>query len=120
MSALKSPRVRVLLDRDPNSEEYVEIVVQTDNRDLTGYDLARSRMKWPTSKDAPMFWITWLAWHALRRVGQYAGEFDTFNGECVEVAPVDAEGKELDTATGEGMPEAHPFDPASVTAGSSS
>lgn len=58
-----TPNLRVWLaggDGEP-------IDVQTTQADAARFDLARSRMSWPSTKDAPMLWANFLAWAALRR-----------------------------------------------------
>lgn len=43
------------------------VEVQSTHADAVRFDLARPRLNWPTMKEAPMLWATFLAWHALRR-----------------------------------------------------
>jgi hypothetical protein len=93
--ALKSPRVVVALET-PTPGEYLEYTVQTDNRDAVQWDFVRARKAWPQGKDAPLLWMTFLAWNALRRSGApVTDSFDTFANECVAVQPVDEDGNDL-------------------------
>lgn len=89
-----SPRVQITLER-PDSTDYLEVVVQTDNRDMVAFDLARGARKWPAFRDAPILWMTFLAWNAMRRSGHAveAGKFDEFNDRCVVVQSVDQDGQ---------------------------
>lgn len=95
---LVAPRVEVLIDDQPEAGSYTEIVVQTDNRDMTGYDLARSRQKWPTGAEAPSFWTTWLAWSALKRSGAFTEPFERFNEVCVQVRGLNSDGSYISSA----------------------
>lgn len=61
---LKTPIITVVIDRD---DELTEYVVQTDNRDSIAWDMHRNRVNWPAGPDAPMLWMTYLAWSAMRR-----------------------------------------------------
>ena len=60
---LSTPRLRIVLGDDS------ELVVQATNADLVKYDMTRARQKWPAAQDAPFLWLTFVAWHALRRTG---------------------------------------------------
>lgn len=64
---LVAPRVLVIRD----GEEPLE--VQTDNRDLVGYEQTRIRHKWPKFDEAPFKWLTYLSWSAARRTGNMSG-----------------------------------------------
>lgn len=77
--ALKTPVLAVILDQ-PDADP---ITVATDNRDMVRWDLTRGPRKWPTQTEAPMLWLTFLAWAALKRTGQTADEFDVFNDRCL-------------------------------------
>ena len=92
MRKIRSPRVMVLLEQ-PGTDELLEIIVQTDNRDMVRFDRARVQRRWPTFKDASLLWMTFLAWSALKRAGQDGiGEYDEFEGRCVEIIGVDEHG----------------------------
>lgn len=88
---LKAPRVRATLET-PNEGEYLELDVQTDNRDLVMWDVVRTRKGWPVTSDAPMLWITFLAWHALHREhGPVPDKFEDFQRVCVQVESLNAD-----------------------------
>lgn len=88
--ALISPRVNVHL------EDGTEFTVQTDNRDAVQWDVIRARKDWPAGKDAPMLWLTVMAWHALKRTGQTTLNLEQFIASCVQVTSADKEPAEVD------------------------
>lgn len=76
---LKTPIVSVVLEQN---DELVEFTVQTDNRDAVAWDMHRNRVNWPAGTDAPMLWMTYLAWSAMRRDGSTPAAgltFEQFN-----------------------------------------
>jgi len=59
---LLSPRLRVVLGDDS------VLTVQCTNADLVRFDMTKARHKeWPAAADGPIFWLTFIAWAALRR-----------------------------------------------------
>ena len=68
MARMVAPKMAVVLDDD------TEYTIQTDNRDLVRFDITRGRMKWPTMNEAPMLWVTFLAWSCLHREGKLPGQ----------------------------------------------
>lgn len=88
--ALISPRVVVTL------EDGTEQTVQTDNRDAVQWDIIRARKSWPSGKEAPMLWLTTLAWHALKRTGQTDLALEKFIEGCLQVVSADKEPIEVD------------------------
>jgi predicted RNA-binding protein with PUA domain len=95
MARLTSPRVVLLLEK-PGTDELEEITVQTDNRDMVAYDLHRARSQWPKLDEAPILWMTFLGWHAMKRTGVTAEKFEDFNDRCAQVTGVDADGNALE------------------------
>lgn len=89
---LQQPRVRVVME-DASSGEMTECIVQTSNRDAVRYDVVRGRKQWPGMSEAPMLWMTFCAWSAMKRGGDTDLDFDAFNELCLEVAAVDADGE---------------------------
>lgn len=90
---LASPRVKVVMENDAG--EWVEYIVQTDNRDAVRFDVMRARRHWPDAQEGPMLWMTVMAWSALKRSGEIGGawgEPDKFFDACVEIVPVDEHG----------------------------
>jgi hypothetical protein len=61
---LVSPHLAVTLD------DGTVLDVQTANPDLVRYERTAARHKWPPATQAPMTWLTFLAWAALRREAQ--------------------------------------------------
>jgi hypothetical protein len=86
---LSSPVVAVVLEQGP---ELVELEVQTDNRDAIQWDVSRGKRDWPKSTEAPMLWLSFLAWHALRRTGATQLTLDEFLKVAVQVRTVKADG----------------------------
>lgn len=85
---LKTPIVIVVLEQN---DELVEVTVQTDNRDAVAWDMHRNRVNWPAGTDAPMLWMTYLAWSAMRRDGSSpAGglTFEQFNDRTRSISSV--------------------------------
>jgi len=89
----RSPRVQITLEL-PDSDQYAEVTVQTDNRDMVRWDRARAAKKWPDFQQAPALWLTFIAWAAIRRIGDpvHTGDYDSFEGRCVDVMAVDENG----------------------------
>jgi hypothetical protein len=82
---LNSPRVTVTRD----GHEPLE--VQTDNRDLILWEKTRVKHRWPKFDEAPMTWLTFLAWAAARRTGAIESTYrwEQWEAETIEVATVD-------------------------------
>ena len=98
---LASPRIRVTLEQ-PGSEDYLQLDVQTDNRDLVRWDANRGKYRWPTGQEAPMLWLKFLAWAALVRSDQpVPHEFEAFNNLCVAIQAIDRDGNPVHPGTPE-------------------
>ena len=71
--------------------------VTATNADLVAFDLTRAKHSWPSMRDAPFLWQTFVAWHALRRTGRLASDgkpltFDAFRDTAeVEADPDESE-----------------------------
>lgn len=67
---LNTPRVRVI------REGFEPFDVQTDNRDLVRFDMTRPKQRpvWPMPDQAPMLWLTFIAWSASQRQGSIPAE----------------------------------------------
>lgn len=87
---LSAPRVRVVVD-DP-TKGTVEVIVQSDNRDLVRWDVTRARKGWPEFKDSPFLWLTFLAWSVMQREGHTTLKLDQFLDTCVEASAVKKDG----------------------------
>ena len=84
MTKFLTPKLRVQLE-SPGTDELTEYIVQTDNRDMVAFDLTRSRKGWPSMDEANMFWMTFLAHHALSKRGGVA-IFDPIRVRVREIA----------------------------------
>lgn len=92
MTRLAAPRVRVVLDQ-PGGDA-LEVVVQSDNRDLVAWDMTRGRKGWPEMKDAPFLWSTFVAWSVMRREGHTDLSVDAFFERCLEAQVIKADDAE--------------------------
>lgn len=69
-----------------------QITVEVRNPDRVRWDMAATRNGWPTFDKAPFLGMTYLAWAALKREGQYQGTWDEFkDSDCVDVESHDVE-----------------------------
>jgi hypothetical protein len=90
---LASPKLAVQLADGSRLE------VQTANPDLIRYERTAARHKWPVMTEAPVSWLTFLAWAALRREGQLPAEvtWERFSDElCLAVERSDDDDSETD------------------------
>jgi hypothetical protein len=99
---LSSPLVNVIRDG------HEDLTLQTTNADMIAWDLTRPKQRppWPKFDEAPILWMTFLAFCAARRTGAIdAGyKWDTWRAEVLEVAPVQDDDAE-EAGTGEPFPE---------------
>jgi hypothetical protein len=82
---LTSPLVSVI------REGHETLEVQTDNRDLILWEKTRVKHRWPKFDEAPMTWLTFLAWAAARRTGAIAPDYrwEQWEAETLSVGTVD-------------------------------
>lgn len=104
-----SPRVVVVID---HAGQLVEYTTQTDNRDAVRWDMTRPRNNWPTAEVAPILWLTFIAWSALNRAGDFTGKFEDFNEVALSVSAVDVGGQPLEVAELEDGATVGPTQPA--------
>ena len=97
---ITAPRVVVVVDQ---GEQLVEFTTQTDNRDAVRWDMTRGRKNWPAGHEAPVLWLTFIAWSALSRAGDFEGDFAKFNDVALSVTAVDREGAPLGSLDPEAM-----------------
>lgn len=64
---LTSPLVRVILQSDLDGDEVGSRTLQTTNPDMILWERTRVKHKWPAFDEAPIMWLTFLAWAAARR-----------------------------------------------------
>ena len=91
---LSVPRVRVVLGDDSVHE------VQCINADMVRFDLTRATQKWPGPETAPMLWLTFLTWAALRRTHTIAEsvkweDFRDTTQEVVNLTDDDEQGADV-------------------------
>lgn len=78
------PAVLVYLESDPDAP-LGGGPIQTDNRDAVRWDRARGQKGWPAGSDAPLLWLTFLAWAAAKRQGLFAGSYEDFEAQAIDV-----------------------------------
>lgn len=63
--------------------------VQVLNVDLVRYDRTAAKHGWPKGLDAPMLWVTFLAWSAMKREGLIDKDmtWETFEQRALQVQP---------------------------------
>jgi hypothetical protein len=80
---LSNPRVAVIMVDGSEWE------AQTLNIDLVKWERTAAKHKWPDFREAPLTWMTFLAWSAGQRGGQIASTvtWEQFSGElCAQVS----------------------------------
>jgi hypothetical protein len=96
MVKLSMPVVKVVMEEKVNGvDELVEYTIQSDNRDMCQWDVVRGRKGWPSMSEAPVLYMTFLAWHAMYRTGATKLMYEEFAKITVQVLPVDKSGEEL-------------------------
>ena len=90
MARMVSPRLLVTLD-DGN-----EYDIQTDNRDMVRFDLLKGRKQWPSMQEAPMLWVTVLAWSCLARENKLAEDVEKGIDKIIAVEALDEDGNVVD------------------------
>ena len=90
MARMVSPRLLVTLD-DGN-----EYDIQTDNRDMVRFDLLKGRKQWPSMQEAPMLWVTVLAWSCLARESKLPEDVEKGIDRILAVEALDEDGNVVD------------------------
>lgn len=107
MARLVTPRLAVTVLE--NGSDEVEYTVQTDNRDAVRFDMIRARKGYPAMDEAPILWMSVLAWSALNREGKVGNDVERAIGEdFLSVVPLDADGNEVIGDVGAQSPTADP------------
>jgi hypothetical protein len=102
---LTLPRVRVLRDgHDP-------LELQVLNPDLLRWDVTRGKHRWPTMKEGPNLWLTFLSWSAAHRTGATGDTWEVFRDSCLEVSTIEDDDEDDDDDE-EGVADPFPEDPA--------
>ena len=91
MTKILAPKVRVSM-----ADTGLEYDVQTDNRDMIRWERAAAKWGWPAMSDAPILWMTHLAYTALSRDGiAPAGQsFEAFADRVTAIELLDGKGDE--------------------------
>ena len=65
------------------------ITVKPRQADLLLFERTAARHKWPDMAAAPFTFLSFCAWAALHRTGQYTKTWEEFAAEVAEVVPVE-------------------------------
>lgn len=89
---LATPRIKVT---PPEGDPFT---VQVINQDMVAYDVTSYRHKWPPMDKAPFLWLTFLSWHAARRLGVIDGSqgYEDFRDTVLTVEAENPEGDAVD------------------------
>jgi hypothetical protein len=95
-----TPTIRVWMDDGAYHES------QVLNADLVAWDRTRAKHRWPMPADAPMLWLTFLAWHNLTKTRHLmpAMTLAEFEEHCEAVASGDDDDEGEVDAPGVGDP----------------
>lgn len=107
---IASPHLRVLRG-SLDAPEVLE--VQTLNPDLIAWDMTRAKHKWPTMQEAPLKWVTFVAWHACRREGRIPSDlrYEDWEASTLDVSSMaeadddSEEGPAVDPTHGAAAPD---------------
>lgn len=78
------------------------IEVEVMNADRVRWDLHAVRKGWPTFDKVPFLGMTFLAWAALKRIGQTSATWDDFSTrECIDVTADDDDLEDTNEDTNE-------------------
>lgn len=90
---MKRQNIEVVLEQ-PGTDDLLEYVVRTDNRDLVRWDLTRVRRGWPATSEAPFLWMTVLGYFALIRAGEISDKenVEAFIDRCLSAKFVNEDG----------------------------
>lgn len=70
-----------------------EVSAEIRNPDRVRWDMTAAKHNWPSFQDSPFLGMTFLAWAALKRTGQYAGKWEDFsNNDCLNIEILDENG----------------------------
>lgn len=103
-TTLNSPRYRIVLGDWADPETWVSHEIQTIGRDMQMAETLFARHKqWGKVGDAPIRFQLVIGYYATKRTGTYAGTFDQFEGDVIEVLEAedpDGEGEAVPTRPG--------------------
>lgn len=87
VATLNSPTYHVVLGDWADESTWVEHDVRAIGRDLQAAETLFARHKqWGKITDAPIRFQAVTAFYALRRTGAYAGSYDAFENDYLEVS----------------------------------
>lgn len=70
-----------------------EVSAEIRNPDRVRWDMTAAKHNWPSFQDSPFLGMTFLAWAALKRTGQYAGKWEDFkDNDCLNIEILDENG----------------------------
>jgi hypothetical protein len=99
---LKTPRILAIipdysrpLAKDRDDQEYVEVEILALNEDLGAFETARKGLNLGQASENSIMWLTFVAWHALRRGGDVDDKlsFGQFRKDCLQVRDADQDDK---------------------------
>ena len=96
----------VTLADDPDTQHRFTVT----NPAMVKFDLDRVKYKWPTHKEAPSLFVTYLAWSTMVELGMYPamvegkGSFPKFRDHDALHVEDDDDGEKVDPTEGESEP----------------
>ena len=70
-----------------------EVSAEIRNPDRVRWDMTAAKHNWPSFQDSPFLGMTFLAWAALKRTGEYAGKWEDFrDNDCLNIEILDENG----------------------------
>jgi len=99
---LSAPVVRVILQSDLDGDEIAARTLQTTNPDMILWERTRAKHKWPPFDEAPITWLTFLAWAAARRtkVIPPSVTWEQWQADCLDVSSPDEEADDEEAEEG--------------------
>lgn len=76
-------RIEITVELDDTTKH--ELVI--GNPSLVAWDRTRATRKWPTTEEAPILWMTFIAWHHMKARGLIKCEYPEFEEKrCLSVS----------------------------------
>lgn len=70
-----------------------EVSAEIRNPDRVRWDITAAKQNWPSFQDSPFLGMTFLAWAALKRTGEYVGKWEDFRDtDCMNIEILDENG----------------------------
>ena len=70
-----------------------EVSAEIRNPDRVRWDMTAAKHNWPSFQDSPFLGMTFLAWAALKRTGDYVGTWEQFrDDDCMDIVILDENG----------------------------